>query len=105
MILTPEMSATLWMGTSFLLCSPFPFLMALESRGSAGNQLLPQLELPPGPPATERGLGWGMPGMEGTEPMENPRMLELLPDPWILVLAQGCRAGTFPGDAPSGQGP
>lgn len=41
-ILTPEMSATLWIGTSFLLCSPFPFLMALEKRGSAGNELLTQ---------------------------------------------------------------
>lgn len=28
--LTPEMSATRWMGTSFLLWSPFPFLMALQ---------------------------------------------------------------------------
>lgn len=35
-ILTPEMSATRWIGTSFLLCSPFPFLMALEKRGSVG---------------------------------------------------------------------
>lgn len=31
-IRTPEISATLWMGTSFLLCSPFPFLMALQFR-------------------------------------------------------------------------
>lgn len=29
-IRTPEISATLWMGTSFLLCSPLPFLMALQ---------------------------------------------------------------------------
>lgn len=32
---TPEISATLWMGTSFLLCSPFPFLMALQVKERA----------------------------------------------------------------------
>lgn len=35
MIRTPEISATLWMGTSFLLCSPFPFLMALQVKERA----------------------------------------------------------------------
>lgn len=34
-IRTPEISATLWMGTSFLLCSPFPFLMALQVKEGA----------------------------------------------------------------------
>lgn len=35
MIRTPEISATLWIGTSFLLCSPFPFLMALQVKERA----------------------------------------------------------------------
>lgn len=44
-IRTPEISATLWMGTSFLLCSPFPFLMALQVKEGAGiSRTVIQLE-------------------------------------------------------------
>lgn len=30
--LTPDMSATRWIGTSFLLCNPLPFLIALQRK-------------------------------------------------------------------------
>lgn len=39
---TPEISATLWMGTSFLLCSPFPFLMALQVKRKSSGHDRPQ---------------------------------------------------------------
>lgn len=43
-IRTPEISATLWMGTSFLLCSPFPFLMALQVKERAAITTVMQLQ-------------------------------------------------------------
>lgn len=122
-ILTPEMSATRWIGTSFLLCSPFPFLMALEKRGSAGNQLLPQREGPE--PSRSRGEGfpwitgrreepgWGNAAQEGTERTENQRDAgagaRSRPDagPGSRSLSRGrdaglgCSLGMFPRDAPS----